>query len=155
MSIEDRIQPVLETAAKHAADVDREARFPAETIEALRESGLLGLTLPASVGGLDGTPADFFSATRSVASRCASSAMVYLMHVCAAAVTQAGTPGGDSADLRTMADGTNLSTLAFSKRGSRSHFWAPVSQLAGEALVAQKSFVTSAGHADSYVVSTR
>ena len=54
-----------------------------------------------------------------------------------------------------MAEGSNLSTLAFSERGSRSHFWAPISQLSGSRLSAMKSFVTSAGHADSYVVSTR
>jgi alkylation response protein AidB-like acyl-CoA dehydrogenase len=81
--------------------------------------------------------------------------MVFLMHVCAAQVTLAGTPGGDSEELRAMADGSSLSTLAFSERGSRSHFWAPVSQLVGGRLSAQKSFVTSAGHADSFVVSTR
>ena len=45
--------------------------------------------------------------------------------------------------------------LRSARRGSRSHFWAPVSQLAGSRLSAQKSFVTSAGHADSFVVSTR
>ncbi len=28
-------------------------------------------------------------------------------------------------ELRMLADGSNLSTLAFSERGSRSHFWAP------------------------------
>ena len=54
-----------------------------------------------------------------------------------------------------MADGT-LSTLAFSERGSRSHFWAPVeSDRRRRRSTAQKSLVTSAGHADSYVVSTR
>jgi alkylation response protein AidB-like acyl-CoA dehydrogenase len=155
MSLEDRIQPVLMTAEKHAGDVDREGRFPAETVGSLRQSGLLGLTLPTTVGGLGATPTDFLSVTRSLASRCASSAMVYLMHVCAAQVTLAGTPGEDSAELRAMATGTNLSTLAFSERGSRSHFWAPVSRLAGARMSAEKSFVTSAGHADSYVMSTR
>ena len=83
--------------------------------------------------------------------------MVYLMHVCAAQVTLAGTAGGDSAELAAMADGTNCSTLAFSERGSRSHFWAPVSQHRRRRSIdrREKSFVTSAGHADSYVVSTR
>lgn len=155
MSFDDRIQPVLEVAAQHAAHVDREGRFPVETIDALRDRGLLGLTLPESIGGLGGTPSDFLSATRALASRCASSAMVYLMHVCAAQVTLAGTSAGDSPELRAMAAGTDLSTLAFSERGSRSHFWAPVSQISGTSLSAQKSFVTAAGHADSYVVSTR
>jgi alkylation response protein AidB-like acyl-CoA dehydrogenase len=61
--------------------------------------------------------------------------------------------------LRQIAKGKHLSTLAFSEKGSRSHFWAPVSQatLEGDVyrLTADKSWVTSAGHADSYVVSTR
>jgi alkylation response protein AidB-like acyl-CoA dehydrogenase len=61
--------------------------------------------------------------------------------------------------LRKIATGRHLSTLAFSEKGSRSHFWAPVSQAvaqgAGQLLSSEKSWVTSAGHADSYIVSTR
>ena len=52
----------------------------------------------------------------------------------------------------------NISTLALSEAGSRSHFWAPVSRAVqangGVHLTASKSFVTSAGKADGYVVST-
>jgi alkylation response protein AidB-like acyl-CoA dehydrogenase len=153
--LDQQLQLVLETAAKHAPDVDRSGRFPVETVSALRESGLLGLTLPAAVGGQGATQTDFAMVTRELAGRCSSSAMIFLMHVCAAQVTLAGTAGGDSPVLRAMADGTNLSTLAFSERGSRSHFWAPVSELAGTRVSAEKSFVTSAGFADSYVVSTK
>ena len=155
MSFDEEVAPVLEVAGASAASVDRDARFPDEAIGALRERGLLGLTLPDTVGGRGGTPTDFLAVTRALASRCASTAMVFLMHVCAAQVTLAGTSSGDSEELRAMADGSNLTTLAFSERGSRSHFWAPVSQLVGSRLSAQKSFVTSAGHADSFVVSTR
>jgi alkylation response protein AidB-like acyl-CoA dehydrogenase len=61
--------------------------------------------------------------------------------------------------LSDIAGGKHLSTLAFSEKGSRSHFWAPVSQAVQENgshfLNCDKSYVTSAGHADSYVVSTR
>ena len=155
MSFDVQLQPVLDVAAEHAVSVDRDGRFPEEAIDSLRDSGLLGLTLPEAIGGLDGSPADFLSVSQALASRCASTAMIYLMHVCAAQVTLAATPDADPAALRSMADGTNLSTLAFSERGSRSHFWAPVSQLAGTMLSAEKSFVTAAGHAESYVVSTR
>jgi alkylation response protein AidB-like acyl-CoA dehydrogenase len=67
---------------------------------------------------------------------------------------------GDRADvLREISDGRHLSTLAFSESGSRSHFWAPVSTAtaAGEGvqLDANKSWVTAAGEADSYVWSSR
>ena len=152
MSFEEQVAPALELAAEFAAEVDREGRFPEEAIGALRDAGMLGLTLPTAVGGLGGTPADFLAATRAIASRCASTAMIFLMHACAAQVTLAG--NGDAHELRAMAAGSNLSTLAFSERGSRSHFWAPVSQLAGPRLSAEKSFVTSAGHANSFVVAT-
>ena len=70
----------------------------------------------------------------------------------------AAAPDKTAAHLRDAAAGRHLSTLAFSEPGSRSHFWAPVSRAAatngGVRIAAQKSFVTSAGHADGYVVST-
>ena len=60
--------------------------------------------------------------------------------------------------LKEIASGAHLSTLAFSEPGSRSHFWAPVSRArrndAGVRITAKKSFVTSAGRAQSYVVSS-
>jgi alkylation response protein AidB-like acyl-CoA dehydrogenase len=61
--------------------------------------------------------------------------------------------------LKDAAAGRHLSTLAFSEKGSRSHFWAPVSQATangdGAHVTADKSFVTSAGQADGYIVSAR
>src|SRR5690606_31011830 len=49
-------------------------------------------------------------------------------------------------------------TLAFSEKGSRSHFWAPVSKaVAADGAVrirADKSWVTSASNADVYITST-
>jgi len=57
-----------------------------------------------------------------------------------------------------MTSGKAVATLAFSEKGSRSHFWAPVSQASrndkGVVLNCDKSFVTSAGYADYYVVSS-
>ena len=79
------------------------------------------------------------------------------MHLCGVAC-YACAPDKTGVHLRAAAKGTHLSTLAFSEQGSRSHFWAPVSRevLANGhvRLTARKSFVTSAGHADGYVVST-
>src|SRR5262249_14854743 len=105
-------------------------------------------------------PRTFAAVTRALAERCASTAMIYLMHVCATQVIAAG-PGFPLREgvLRSIADKRHLSTLALSERGSRSHFWVPMNPVRheGEAAVlsAQKSSVTSAGHADSYVVSMR
>jgi alkylation response protein AidB-like acyl-CoA dehydrogenase len=150
---DERLQPALEVARGHAVEVDRDARFPSEAIAGLAEAGMLGLTISEAAGGLGKGPVEFLETVGEIAEACASSAMVYLMHVCAAQVVAAG--GGDLRLVRSMADGTNLGTLAFSERGSRSHFWAPVSQIRDGRISATKSFVTSAGHSGTYIVSTR
>jgi alkylation response protein AidB-like acyl-CoA dehydrogenase len=79
------------------------------------------------------------------------------MHLCGVAC-YAAVPERTSDFLAPAARGRHSSTLAFSERGSRSHFWAPVSRAVRNdgqvSLSAEKSFVTSAGHADGYVVST-
>jgi alkylation response protein AidB-like acyl-CoA dehydrogenase len=145
--------------AKHADDVDRRGRWPEESIAALRESKLLGLTVPVTCGGGGEEPITFTEVTRLLATQCASTAMIYLMHVCATQVVAAAPefPLREQL-LQDIAAGRRLGTLAFSEKGSRSHFWAPVSQVARERnnhwLNAEKSFVTSAGHADFYVIST-
>jgi alkylation response protein AidB-like acyl-CoA dehydrogenase len=155
-SVEDRLVKPLEIAAQHAAAVDRDGRFPREAIDAFADAGLFGLTIPETQGGLGDGPLEFLAATRRIAAVDPSAAMIYLMHTCAAQVSIAG--GAPDAVVSGMAR-AELSTLAFSERGSRSHFWAPVSQIEsanGDArLAASKSFVTSAGHANTYVASTR
>jgi alkylation response protein AidB-like acyl-CoA dehydrogenase len=149
-----------EVLARHAGDVDRQGRWPAESIAALADAGLLGLTVPAALGGAGAGPRTFAAVVRTLSQHCASTAMIYLMHVCAGQVVAAA-PAYPLREevLRAMAAGRHLGTLAFSEKGSRSQFWAPVSQaVLGDGhfrLTAEKSFVTSAGHADSYVVSTR
>lgn len=153
-----RLDPVLDVATKSARDVDAIGRFPDESVAALRESGLLGLTLPTEIGGLSAGPAELVEVISSLAAACGSTAMIYLMHVSAAMSIAAAPPPGLPELLPELASGRALATLAFSEVGSRSHFWAPVSRAertgAGLGLRARKSFVTSAGHAQVYVVST-
>jgi alkylation response protein AidB-like acyl-CoA dehydrogenase len=160
MSSTDVLKQVTRVAAANAEQVDADGAFPSAAVDALRGSGLLGLILPEDVGGLGAGPLEFSEVVRELAAACGSTAMVYLMHVAAAVTVAAAPPPGMPELLSAMASGQSLGTLAFSERGSRSHFWAPVSTAAlsddGSAvkLQAEKSFVTSAGYADVYVVST-
>lgn len=146
--------------ARHAEDVDRQGRWPSESIAALGEAGLLGLTVPAMYGGSAEGPKTFAAIAGILAEHCASTAMIYLMHVCGTqAIAAAEIFPRREEVLRAIAAGQHLSTLAFSETGSRSHFWAPLSQAVVEGdrrrISAEKSFVTSAGRANSYIVSTR
>lgn len=142
----------------NADDVDQRGRFPAEAIQALGDAGLLGLTVPAEYGGLGHGPRVMAAALDAVAQRCASTAMVYLMHLSGVAF-YAARPDVAGDALRESAAGRHLSTLAWSEKGSRSHFWAPMSEATAAngfvSLSADKSWVTSAGIADGYIVSSR
>jgi len=160
-----------ETAVSRARDIaalvlaptarqnDKEGRFSLEAVDALGQGGLLALMLPTAFGGSGLGPRTFSAVTALLAEADASVAMVYLMHVAAAATITAARPGTAVAQtLQEIAAGRHLSTLAFSEAGSRSHFWSPISRArrhgSGVLLTAKKSFVTSAGHAQTYVVSS-
>lgn len=154
----DALNQVTTVAAANADHVDAEGSFPSATVDALRGSGLLGLVLPEEVGGLGAGPRELVDVVGTLAAACGSTAMIYLMHTAAAVCVAAAPPPGAPELLSLMASGEALGTLAFSERGSRSHFWAPVSTGAlsddGDSvkLRADKSWVTSAGYADVYVV---
>lgn len=157
MEYEDRISPVLEAARADATSVDSSGAFPDAAVAALRRSGLFGLTLPEEAGGLGGGPIELVDVVSRLAAACGSTAMVYLMHISAAMAAAAAPPAGRPDLVRELATG-KLGTLAFSEAGSRSHFWAPLSQAQtndeGTHVKTRKSWVTSAGHADVYLVST-
>lgn len=143
-----------EIAGPAAVDVDAKARFPREAVSALQAKGLAGLTVPADAGGKGQGPRAFCAVVEELAMACPSTAMIYTMHVSGtAAIAASKTLGSRASVLREIAAGRHLTTLAFSEKGSRSIFWIPVSKLAGETTSAQKSWVTSAGNADSYVAS--
>jgi alkylation response protein AidB-like acyl-CoA dehydrogenase len=145
-----------EVVAPHAADVDKQGRFPDEGLQALAQAGLFGLCLPKEVGGKGEGMRAFAGVVEELSGACASTAMVYVMHVAAAqAIATSSTLSEREAILKEIAAGKHLTTLAFSETGSRSQFWMPVSKLEqrdGHYLTsASKSWVTAAGHADSYV----
>jgi alkylation response protein AidB-like acyl-CoA dehydrogenase len=146
--------------APSAGQNDKAGRFSTEAVQALGESGLLGLLLPADVGGAALGPRTFAAVTATLAEADASVAMVFLMHILGAASIAAARPAAARAltpILQEIGAGRHLSTLAFSEAGSRSHFWAPISRAQrngdGVTISAKKSWVTSAGHAQSYIVS--
>jgi alkylation response protein AidB-like acyl-CoA dehydrogenase len=157
--LSDRLDRAIPVIRAGADATDSDAKFPSASVQALADTGLLGLTLPTELGGLGGGPTELVEAVSAVAAACGSTSMIYLMHLSAAMVTAAAPPAdGGTELLMGMADGSTLGTLAFSEKGSRSHFWAPVSRAekvgAGVRIGADKSWVTSASTADVYITST-
>ena len=149
-----------DVVARHATDVDTNARFPSESMAALAQGGFYGLCIDARFGGQGQGPATFAAVVEELARHCGSTAMVYGMHIAATRVIETSVTLPTRADvLRSIAAGKHLTTFALSERGSRSQFWAPVSQLVEQGndyrTDAFKSWSTAAHHADSYVASAQ
>ncbi|KIQ14135.1 acyl-CoA dehydrogenase family protein, partial [Rhodococcus sp. MEB064] len=76
LSLED----VLAVVRTHADSIDREARFPTESVDALRAGGLLSASIPTSLGGGGYTLSELATVSRALGGECASTAMIFAMH---------------------------------------------------------------------------
>ncbi|MBS0315683.1 MAG: acyl-CoA/acyl-ACP dehydrogenase [Proteobacteria bacterium] len=69
-----------EVATAHAVDVDQKARFPMETIAALREAGVLSAAVPRHLGGAGCGMMELAQLCSTLSQACGSSGMVLAMH---------------------------------------------------------------------------
>lgn len=69
----------------HAADVDVRARFPIESVNAMRDLKLLSAYVPESYGGMGLSVIQIAKICEALGQYCGSSAMIYAMHMIQAA----------------------------------------------------------------------
>ena len=81
MEIVERVSRLGPLFAKRTAEYDREARFPHENWEDLREAGLLGIAVPVEAGGLGGDFVTYALASEELGRHCAATALTFNMHV--------------------------------------------------------------------------
>lgn len=70
----------LDTLAVHAADVDRDARFPVEAFAMLRDKKLMSAYVPTEYGGMGLNILQIAEICEVLGQYCGSSAMIYAMH---------------------------------------------------------------------------
>ena len=75
-----RARRVGAIAATFAGDVDLHARFPAETVAALKNERLLSIMIPKELGGEGASAAQICEVCAILGQNCASSAMIFAMH---------------------------------------------------------------------------
>lgn len=153
----DATQTVASTrVAAEAARVDRERAFPAASLAALAGAGALGIVVPSEHGGHGAGLSALAEAAEAIGAACASTGMAYVMHEVTAATIAGGGGPRAGAVLTEMASGEALGTLAFSERGTGAHFYNPeitgVRANGHVSISGRKSFVTSGGHAQHYLV---
>jgi len=69
-----------EVAAKHAADVDKNARFPKETFDAMKKEKLLSAAVPKECGGAGANMQELAEQCAALAQGCGASGMILAMH---------------------------------------------------------------------------
>lgn len=79
-ALSERVASCRTVLAAWADAVDRERRFPAESIEALRSARLLSCAVPEEFGGDGASLPELVEATRALGRECSSTAMIFAMH---------------------------------------------------------------------------
>ncbi|BBU38962.1 MAG: acyl-CoA dehydrogenase [Bacillaceae bacterium] len=137
---------------------DKECRYPRESLQAIADAGFGAVTIPVDDGGLGAGLTGFALLAESFSQYCASTTMCWVMHTAAVqTLYTAGTREQRQRYIPGVLKG-KIGALAFSEPATGSHFWNVVSSAPrkgnGYLLNAEKSFVTSAGEADWYIVCT-
>ncbi|MEA2697563.1 MAG: hypothetical protein QOI66_1834 [Myxococcales bacterium] len=150
---------VDEVVRPRADETDRTGAFPRDNLRALGRAGWNGVLLPRDLGGLGLDHVAFAEAAEEIGSACASTALVYVMHI-GAVQTIALFGNDDQKDrwLKPARDGL-IGTYSTSEKASGGHWWFNFSQARRDGsdylISAEKSFTTSAGQAGYYVLQTR
>jgi acyl-CoA dehydrogenase len=79
-ALADRGATVAAVASQYCDKVDRDGRFPHETLQALKDARLLGAMIPREYGGEDASLDDIADICAVLGHQCASSAMMFAMH---------------------------------------------------------------------------
>ena len=159
-SLRDTAQAVArDVLAPSAEQVDRDAAWPEHAMRALGEAGLLGLHVPRHLGGDGQGLVGLVAVTEELGRACSSSALCYGMHCVGTAVIAAkATPYQRERYLKPIAAGEHVTSLTLSEAGLGSQMYLSDTRLRREngcfVVDGTKQFITSGGHADSYVVST-
>lgn len=147
-----------------AAGYDREAKFPRESLDSLKDAGLLGLRVSTEHGGLGADMVSICVVIEEISKKCASTAMCFKMHLEATeAVSQVHTPYQVERFVKPMANGQVFAAAAANESwGQSGNNWQGVSLFDVPAIGRvdggfkldnlRKSYVTAAGHATHYVI---
>jgi len=100
-----------------ASEIDREARFPHETVKRMGELGLLGITVPEPWGGSGADAVSYVLALEEIAAACASHAVIMSVNnsLYCGPIVKFGTDAQRERFLRPFASGSQLGCFALTE----------------------------------------
>jgi alkylation response protein AidB-like acyl-CoA dehydrogenase len=150
-----------EVARPHAAEVDREHRFPHEAIDAAAAAGLLGVLIPREYGGAGLDAIAFAVCIEELAQACASTSVIVDVHTSVGSepILLFGTEEQRRRWLPPLASGELLGAFALTEpaAGSDAASLKASARRNGDGYILNgtKVFITNIGNAGLYVVFAR
>jgi alkylation response protein AidB-like acyl-CoA dehydrogenase len=159
-----------EKFAPRAAQHDRDATFPFDNYEDLRQAGLLTICVPKAYGGLGADFATYVMVAAEIGRHCGATALSYNMHVCSTMWAgfiadaldmtpeqRADHEANRTIHFRNIVEGGKVYSQPFSEGGAAAAGKAPWGTLAkpvdgGYVISGKKIFASLAGAADFYGV---
>ncbi len=149
-----------EVALKESVVADKEGVWVSASMNAIKESELIGLTVPIDCGGQGHGLFALARTCEELGKAYSSVGLSFGMHcVGTAVIATKATQWQKDNYLVPIAQGKHITTLALSEPGTGAHFYIPQTSLLPISdnnflITGGKTFVTNGGHADSYVLST-
>ncbi len=144
-----------------AAELDKTERFPKETLKGLAELGLMGVNIPAALGGAEAGVVAYALAMMEVARGCASTAVTMAVtNMVGEVITRFGTDGQKERYVPKLTSGEYLAgsfALSEPEAGSDPGGMRTVARRDGDGWVldGQKQWISSGAHAGVMVVWAR
>ena len=141
-----------------AADIDKEHRFPVETVEKMARYGLMGIPFPKEVGGMGGDEIAYAITVEELARVCASTAVIVSAHtsLCCWPIYKYGTAEQKAKYLPDLCSGRKLGAFGLTEpnAGTDASGQQTRAELDGDEWVLNgaKCFITNGGYANVFVV---
>ena len=157
--IRKTVREFAETEVKPiAAAIDREKRFPTETVKRLKELNLLGIPFPKEYGGAEADALSFAIVVEELSRACAATGVIVSSHMTLGShpIYQWGTEQQKKKYLTRVASGDALAAFCLTEAGAGTDASAQqtTAELKGDNYIlnGSKIFITNGGQADIYIV---
>jgi acyl-CoA dehydrogenase len=155
-TLDGRTREVATVIREHAAAVDEAAAFPIESLQALRDSGLMGLLVPVEYGGLGGDLHDLAEVAIDLAGACLSTAMIWAMHCQqVAGIVAFGSPTLRQRLLPQIARGEVYIASVTTERGKGGHLLTAEQAMDKLHVHRDAPIVTGGEYADGFLITMR
>lgn len=141
-----------------AADIDKEHRFPVETVEKMAKYGMMGIPFPKEYGGAGGDEVAYAITVEELARVCGSTAVIVSAHtsLCCWPIYKFGTEDQKKKYLPDLLAGKTLGAFGLTEpnAGTDAAGQQTRADLDGDEYVLNgaKVFITNGGYADIFVV---